>query len=132
MWCQFFFWPNIAGITNEWVAHLHNEEAFLFLKHSVWIPRPRGRKGGSSSEGQVTAKTRQHVKIGADRGNKDEKFHANMQEHSNTIEDLSKWDMLAAAPMHQKHFVERAGRRRRTEVAIGTNKPQWTHHHQVR
>ena len=49
---------NIADKVNEKVqaAHLHNQEAFLSFKHLVWKQRPRGRQGGSSQEGQLTAK----------------------------------------------------------------------------
>ena len=44
-------------------AHLPSQDASLSLKHFVWIQRPRGRKGGSSPEGQLTVEDRQNVNM---------------------------------------------------------------------
>ena len=56
--------PNIAHNWKEKIqaARLHNNEAFVSLKHFVKIQRPRDRKGGSSPEGQLTVTARQDVK----------------------------------------------------------------------
>ena len=93
--------------TKEYKPHICTiTKLFSLLKHFVWTQRPRGREGGSSQDGQLTAKARPHGNICAelkclgcvDRWNKDERIRTNMQEHSNTLEDVRKWDTFAAPP----------------------------------
>ena len=107
-----------------------------FLPTLRLMHRPRGREGGSSQERQMTAKARQHGKRCAelkylgcvDRWNIMKRIRTNMQEHSDTLEDMRKWNALAARPTQynlskgQRENVAKSGNWYEQAV-VGTKPP---------